>query len=131
MLVCLFVGVFGLFFARMATDYGREYNASEWELYNQSVALNTQVEDINTQLNNTGNPDSDATSFVSAFLSSGWTVLKTTFKSFGIFNTLADDTLEKANLGAGTSHFKTYLLMIAAVIFFLMAVSVIVGRDLI
>lgn len=129
LLVGLFVGVFGLFFAQMSENYSQDYNTTEHEIYLQSAALQEQIVDINDTINNANPESSDQTGFVTAFLGSGWSVLKTTFQSFSIMNTVGDAAIKNAQLGEGTGLFKAYVLGIAAVIFLFTIISVLVGRD--
>ena len=131
MLVALFVGIFSLYNSNLAVNYGQDFDESEYDIYNQSVALNEQMVSINQSLSEINPSEGTVTSFVTAFLGSGWTVLKTTFQSFDIFNTMAEATFDKLNIGAGSNMFKIYMMMIGALIFFLLITGVVVGKDLI
>lgn len=127
----LIVSTVIIYYANIADTYDQTFDSSEYDAYSQSESLDEQIADMNVTLNDLSQPDTAGDSFVTTFLGGGWKALKTTFKSFGVFRTMADTTLDKAELGDSTSNFKNYLIAMALVTFFLILIGVIVGRDLI
>lgn len=133
LVVGLFVSIFSLFYGEVSYTSGIDFDEGNYSIYDQSDALHRNLSKIDVHLfgNETTVPEQGETNFISRFIGSGWSVLKTTTGSFGIFTTLTEATIDKARLGVGTYYFKEYFYMIAFVIFLFLILSVIVGRALI
>lgn len=127
LMVGLFAGVLGLFFGGLSSSYGQDYDNTTFDEYQQFEELSVQAEELDEKLGAVGG-DATAVTWTSAFISGGYTVVKTTGQSFGTFNTMADSAIDSANLGSGTSYFKNYLLLAAFIAFVFIIVAVIVGR---
>ena len=128
LLVSIIIIGFSGYYTGIGNEYGVNYNDSKIESLNQQEELITQVAEMNQTLSQLSTPDTSATSFATTFLTSGWQVLKTTFRSFSVLNTMAGDAMDNI---PGASTYKTPILTILAVVFIFLIVGVLVGKDLI
>lgn len=129
LVVSLVVGVFSLFYASVADNYSKTYNTSNTEGYEQFSALEAQASEINTTVNQIQS-DSGVFDVVGGLLKSGYTVLKTTQSSVGIFNDMSNQAFEDSNLGPATYIFRNHLLLIVLILFIFTIVGVLVGRTI-
>lgn len=128
-LVGLVMTVMGVFYAGMADTYGQTYNKSEMSGYDRFETLSGQTSQINQSLNQLQS-DSSIVDVVGGMLKGGFTVLKTTFTSVGVFNDMTNEATDNLNLGETTNTFKNSILLIVLVIFLFTIVGVLVGRDI-
>lgn len=131
-LVGLFASVFGVFFSTIATNYGQSYDSEAFASYDKIQNITDQTQDIKEGL------DEDSTGtgvvdLVGSFLKKGFSVLKITFQSFDLIDTMADDAItqidEQAG-GSGLTLFKDAIGAIIAILFLFIIIGVLVGRVL-
>lgn len=128
-IVGLIITVLGVFYAGVADTYEKTYNSSQLAGYDRFDDLQTQTSQINSSLN-TLQSDSSAIDIIGGMLKGGFTVLKTTFTSIGVFNDMTNEAIDEAQLGDTTDTFKNTILLIALVLFLFTIVGVLVGRDI-
>lgn len=128
-LIGLIITVLGVFYANMATTYDQTYNSSTLSGYQQFETLQAQTSEINQSLNQLQS-DSNIVDVVGGMLKGGFTVLKTTYTSVGVFNTMTNQAIDDAQLGSTTTIFKNSILLIVLILFLFLIVGVIVGRDI-
>ena len=130
-LVSLFAGVFSLFYANVGDEYNppASFNSTEYEVYQQFSALSNQSDSLKENVQAGLGEQSGAFDKIRALMSSGFSVLSTTWASFGIMNSLTVVFVEKLGLGSAGALFFKYLPLIIIVIFVFILISVLVGRD--
>ena len=128
LLVGLIVTVLGVFYAGMADTYEQTYeqNLSGYDRFDE---LKAQTSEINQSLNQLQS-DSSIVDVVGGMLKGGFTVLKTTYTSIGVFNDVSNEAIDSAQLGETTSTFRNAILLIVLVLFLFTIVGVLVGRDI-
>jgi len=135
LLVGLFAGVFGVFFANISAQYGQDYNNSlfaEGGAFDKIDNITTQTATIKEGLD-TDSTNEGITDLIGGFLKKGFAVIKVTFQSFDLMNSMAGeaiDVLDEKAGGAGLSYFKEAILAIIAVLFIFIVIGVLVGRDI-
>lgn len=125
----VFVGMIitgvGLYISELENNYGGTIDDSKFTSLDKSAQIKNLTEDINEDLQGidvTSNP----LDVVGGFLKSGYTVIKVTFASFGIFTEMATTTYQEVPT---LSVYGAYLISIAFIIFIFIVISVLVGRD--
>jgi len=129
-LVGLFVSVFGVYFANVSTYYGVDYNESSLESYNKIQNISTQSQTIKEGLES-DETDAGLADLVGGFLKKGFAVLKITFQSFGLFESMTSDAITQVDekAGGGLSLFYLPLITVGVIIFIFLIISVLVGRE--
>ena len=133
-LIGLFATVFGVFFANISTQYDQEYNSSSFDSYNKIQNITTQSESIREGLETEGG-DTGLTDLIGGFLKKGFAVVKLTFQSFDLMNSMAGDAAdeidERTGGGAGiNNYFMPAIIAIISVLFIFIIISMLVGRDI-
>ena len=99
-----FIGILGLFMANMSSTYGVAYDNTSLEAYNNLQEMNELAEDIEEGSNieeKTGVID-----VIGGYFSSAYNALKITTKSMNTFDSMTDQAVEDANLGAAGDYLK-------------------------
>lgn len=126
-----FAGVFSLFLSEMHIKYGVENKSDEIAVFNKLDALQSNATSIYNRTYNIDDKDPDWTDIIGGYFSSGYTALKLTFSSFGIFADMYNYALQKAGLGEAGAYLS---MMITSIVLILIVVGVfiaaIVKRDL-
>lgn len=128
----LFVSIivigFSNYYTGISENYGLNYDNTSIGVLNKQTEIRNQIIEMNTTINQLSAPDTSATSFATAFLSSGWQVIKTTFTSFGTTTSMMNSA---SGIIPGVSNYRVMLLGLIAVAFILVIVGILVGKDLI
>lgn len=103
-----------------------DVNESELEVYNKTAELNTLAQDMNESL--TQIEQGSTVDVVGGLLTSGFTVLKTTWTSFDVYTDVTSEAVDNANLGKTAPTFKTVALLIGILLFIFAMVAVLTGR---
>jgi len=103
-----------------------DVNESDIASFNKTGELNELAGEMNESL--TKIQQGSTVDVIGGLLSSGFTVLKTTWTSFGIYTDVTSDAVDKSNLGESTSIFKTVLLLVGILLFIFAMVAVLTGR---
>ena len=127
-LVGLIVTVLGVYYGNMATSYGQTYNSSQFSGYDKLATLQEQTSEINQTLNEVQS-NSGVLDVVGGMLTGGFTVLKTTYTSIGVFNDMTNEAVDNAQLGETSSVFKNSIMLIVMLLILFIIVSVLVGKD--
>ena len=133
-LIGLFATVFGVFFANISTQYNQEYNSTSFDSYNKIQNITTQSEAIREGLETEGG-DTGLTDLVGGFLKKGFAVVKLTFQSFDLMNSMAGDAANEIDArtggGAGVNnYFLPAVMAILSILFIFIIISMLVGREL-
>jgi hypothetical protein len=125
--VGLFAGVIGLFLASTPVQGGvYAYNATLLSGYDKMTQLQDNMARMNetlTDVKQGDNPD------VGSWIGSGFTVIKTTFTSFGMFSDITNQAIEQTGMGAAGQNFRGTLLIIVLTLFFFAVIALLVGRE--
>lgn len=127
-LIGLFVTVMSLFYAELNSNYSlTTYDNSTLAVYDKLDELNEVSKDINTSL--TTVQQGNVIDVVGGLLSSGYTVLKTTWGSFNIYTTITSEAVNSANLGKSSNVFRNTALTIGFLMFMFSLIAVLTGRN--
>ena len=130
-LIGIVIGVLTIFYAEMADNYSQTYANSTFNSYDKLDDLREQTKDINQTLQKVKNTEeTNILSFASAFIASGWKVLKTTFTSFDLFTDMSEEAIDQASLGESGGYFKSGLFLIGFLIFAFSIIAVLIGREI-
>lgn len=102
--VTFFVTTFATFIADMGTRYGGSYDEEQFEAYNQSQELSSLVQELESGSNikeKTGIVD-----IIGSYMSDAISVLKISKQSFNLFDTMSDEAIENARMGALGQHLR-------------------------
>jgi hypothetical protein len=118
--------VFGYFIVDINNNYDTSINESQFDSMNNIAELNNLSKEMNSSLNQiqSNNP----LDVVGGLLTSGFTVIKTTQSSFGVYTDVTSSAIDNANLGEATSNFKIILLIIGILLFIFALVGILTGR---
>jgi len=127
-LVSLFLGVGTLMMADGATNYGVTFDDGEFQNYNKFEQLLNDTEDIRE---NTEGVSSSTTAVdrIGAFFEAGYSVIKSTFKSLDITKDIVSEGVEDANLGVTAQYFNYAAILIVAISFIFIVISLIMKKD--
>lgn len=132
-LVGLFASVFGVYFANVSTQYGQDYDNSTLSSYDKITNLSAQTEEIRSGLETEGG-DTGLTDLIGGFLKQGFAVVKITFQSFDLLNSMTTDAATELDERTGGTGISTYfvpaLLAIISILFIFIIISMLVGRDI-
>ena len=126
LIISLVVVVFGYFIVDINNNYDTSINESQFDSMNNIAELNNLSKEMNSSLNQiqSNNP----LDVVGGLLTSGFTVIKTTQSSFGVYTDVTSSAIDNANLGEATSNFKIILLIIGILLFIFALVGILTGR---
>jgi hypothetical protein len=127
LIVALFSVVFAFLITGINEGYSGSLNESQLDAYNRIDDLNTLASDLNESM--TEIEQGNAADVVGGLLSSGFTVLKTTWTSFGLYTDITSDAVDNANLGESAITFKSVALIIGILLFIFAMVGILIGRD--
>lgn len=118
---CCFIGVFGFFMAEMNTNYGVNYDNSSLESYNNLNEMSTLAEDLEagTEIKE----KTGVTDIIGGYFTDAYNVLKLTKKSFNTLDSMNNQAIEDAHLGASGNLFRIAL---SASILIIIVVGVII-----
>lgn len=123
----LIVTVISLFYANLNESYSlSNYDNSSMLAYEKMSELKSVSSDINESL--TTVQQGNIVDVVGGLLSSGYTVLKTTWSSFTIYTSVTEEAVNSANLGESTSVFKTTFLILGFLLFMFGLIAILTGR---
>lgn len=127
LIIALFTVVFAFFIGDLNNNYDEVYiNDSELDAYNKIDDINELAQDMNESLNSI--EQGSTTDIIGGLLTSGFTVLKTTWVSFGLYTDITGEAVDNANLGESTQTWKVIALLIGILLFIFAMVSVLTGR---
>ncbi len=127
LVVALFAVVFAFYITSINESMGSTYNETELDAYNKIDELNSLASDLNTSLTNI--EQGNAIDVVGGLLASGFTVIKTTWASFGLYTDISAEAIDNANLGESAITFKSVALILGILLFIFAVVSILVGND--
>jgi len=117
--VAMLISTMGYFIAEIDSEYDTgasnildKYNITQ-EIINNTEEISDSVDTVNE---GSGNIVTDFIDIVGLFFSGGWKALKTSFKSFELFNILMGDATDDIPI---LSFFAPYLISIIIVLLFL------------
>ena len=90
------------------------------EIQNLSVELNESLQQVE---------QGSAIDLIGGLITSGFTVMKTTWSSFGIYTDVMSAATDKVPLGQSTVSFKSIALMIGILLFIFAMVAILLGRE--
>lgn len=128
-LIGLIASVLTVYIGGTMTAYGVEYNETRISTFDRYAELESQASQINTTLGNLRS-DSSFTDVLGGLVSSGFSVIQTTWTSLGIFSDIFNDALDLIPSGAGSYIFRNYLLLIMFVVFMFALIGILIGRTL-
>ena len=127
--VSLFATVFATYLSGLTVNYSTSsyYNSSEYGLFDKLSDIDSTAQSINTTLTTveSGNP----VDVIGSLLTSGYTVLKTTWSSFTVYTSIVKDAGSRVNAGASTSTFIASASMIGFLLLMFALIAVLTGRD--
>lgn len=123
-LVGIFAGAIGMYYADGATKYGASYNNSSFDGYDRMSEIQAQTAQINQTITNFDG--ASTIDIIGRFLQSGYSVIKITYSSFASFIGIGEAATAQV---PGLAYFKAGLFLIAFVILIFVVVSILVGRD--
>jgi len=126
LIISLVVVVFGYLIVDINNNYDTSIDESQFDSMNNIAELNNLSKQMNSSLNQiqSNNP----LDVVGGLLTSGFTVIKTTQSSFGVYTDVTSSAIDNANLGEATSNFKIILLIIGILLFIFALVGILTGR---
>lgn len=129
--VIMVTATFGMFFADVSDNYGGNFNNQTFSDYDKLQDIKNTSQQINEsllELKETENPG--VLTFANAFISSGWTVLRTTFASVDIMTDVVTKGFTDSKISDGANFILPILLLIVFILFAFAVVSVLVGREI-
>lgn len=127
LIISLVAVVFAFFIGDMDEAYTSvDINESSLSVYNKTSELNDLASDMNESLSDM--QQGNAADVVGGLLTSGFTVLRTTWTSFGVYTDVTSEALDNANLGKSTASFKSTALIIGVLLFIFAMVGILIGR---
>jgi len=101
-------------------------NETQLETFDKIEELNSLASEMNESL--TQIQSNNPLDVVGGLLTSGFTVMKTTWTSFGVYTDVTSDAVDNANLGETSGTFKNVLLIIGILLFIFAMVGILTGR---
>ncbi len=130
MLISLTAVVVTNLFANIVTNTSVTFDNTTFIDYDKFGELQNQTVEINSTLKNIRqNEQGGVISFASAFIGSGWKLVKTTFTSFDIFTDLVATTGSKLGLSDNAGAFVAAFFFIVFVLFIFAVAGILLGRD--
>jgi len=126
LIISLVVVVFGYLIVDINNNYDTSIDETQFDSMNNIQELDNLSKKMNVSLNQiqSNNP----LDVVGGLLTSGFTVVKTTQSSFGVYTDVTNSAIDDANLGEATSTFKIVLLIIGILLFIFALVGILTGR---
>ncbi len=128
-LVSFIAGTLGLILAGSTQEYDVSYDNTSLDAYNNLQELNNLTEQIHDKQKDikekTGILD-----VIGGYFSSAYDALRITGKSINTFETVADQSVDDANLGATGSNLKTVLIAIVIILIVLALLSAIMKWEI-
>ena len=129
MIGLIFIGfitaVFGLYMTEMHKNYGVNYDNSSFEAYNQLEEMSALSEELE------GSTDislkSGETDILGGYFSGGYNAMKITKQSFNTFDTMSNQAIKDANLGAAGKYLR---IAVSSAVLILIVVAVIISAIL-
>lgn len=127
-LVALFATVLGGFYSKMASDNSvTTYDNSTMVALDKFDEINNLSKDMNKTL--TTVQSGGVSDLIGGMLTSGYTVLKTTWASVGAFTSLASSGLEGTALGESTNHFRNTAILIGFLLVMFALIGILVKKN--
>lgn len=127
LIISLVTVVFAFFLGALDESYDTvDLNDSELDAFDKVDELNELANDMNESL--TQIQQGSSIDIVGGLLTSGFTVLKTTWTSFDIYTDVTSEAVDKSNLGESAVTFKAVALILGILLFIFAMVSVLTGR---
>lgn len=127
--VGMFATIFAGYFSSLTTSYDTAsyYNSSDIALFDRTAEINENAQAINKTITTvtSGNP----IDVIGGLLTSGYTVLKTTWSSFGVYTAIVNDAGTMINAGPSTSTLFVSLGIIGFLLLMFALIAVLTGRD--
>jgi len=117
------VAIIGLFVSEMSQEYSVTYDNDSMAVYNQLQSLSNQTEQVQEGVEGI-TEKSGVIDVIGSYFSSAYRALKITTTSFNTFDTMADQAIDDANMGAAGSILKT---LIGAIVIIAIFVGVIIS----
>jgi len=126
LIISLVVVVFGYLIVDINNNYDTSIDESQFDSMNNIAEMSNLSKEMNSSLNQiqSNNP----LDVVGGLLTSGFTVVKTTQSSFGVYTDVTSSAIDDANLGESSATFKTILLIIGILLFIFALVGILTGR---
>jgi hypothetical protein len=124
-LVGMFAVVMTMYLTDGATTYNETVNTTALGNLDKTASVRNMTDSIYGELENIGTTSS-VVDIIGGFLKSGYTVIKVTFASFGLFTSAANSAFSAV---PQLSLFYTYIFVIAFIAFVFIVISILVGRD--
>lgn len=130
-LIGAFVGTLATFYAGVADSYSKTYDETTWDSYNKLANIQNTTQSVYDQIEDDANSDPSLTDLVGGFLRNGFSALKLTFQSFGLFNEMSDDAFNKIGVRTGASFtlWQVAIPLIVFILFIFAIITVLVGRE--
>jgi hypothetical protein len=129
-IICsIIVGVVGLFMAEMGTNYSVDYDNTSLEAYQNMEAMTNLSREI--EQNSNIEEKTGVLDIIGSYFTDAYNVLRITKKSYNTFDTMSNQAVEDAQLGAAGSYFKVgigAIILIAIVLGVI--ISAIVKKDI-
>lgn len=127
-IISLFVVVISIYYSGLTEKFNSDgYDETQVLIYNKTAELSQTASDINTTL--TTVQQGNAIDVVGGLLSSGYTVLKSTWQSFDMYTEVTAEAANQARLGKATNIFVNTALIIGFLLFMFAIIAVLTGRD--
>ena len=127
LIISIVVVVFGALIVSMNNNYDEVFvNETQLETFDKIEELNSLASEMNESL--TQIQSNNPLDVVGGLLTSGFTVMKTTWTSFGVYTDVTSDAVDNANLGETSGTFKNVLLIIGILLFIFAMVGILTGR---
>lgn len=114
-----------MFAGEIATNYTTDYDNSTFTGLDRTAEVKNLTQDMFDDLN-TIDTTSSVLDIVGGFLKSGYTVIKVTFASFGLFREMSGEAFTQV---PALGMFGSYLFVIAFITFVFIVISILVNRE--
>ena len=128
LVVALITVTLGLYVTGIKINYATvDYNESELGGFNKIEEIQNLSSDLNQSLQQV--EQGSVIDIVGGLITSGFTVLKTTWSSFGIYTDVVNEASDNIPLGDSGVTIKAIALMLGILLFIFAMVTVLIGRD--
>lgn len=126
LIISMVVVSFGYMIVDINDNYSTNINETQFDTMNNIDEMRTLSGEMNASLNNiqSNNP----LDVVGGLLTSGFTVIKTTQSSFGVYTDVTSDAIDNAQMGETGNTFKNIALIIGILLFIFALVGILTGR---
>lgn len=115
----------GMYISEISGNYAQTFDQGTLAGLDKTADVQNLTQDIYDDLSGI-DTTSSTLDLVGGFLKSGYTVIKVTFASFGIFTDMSTTAFSRVPV---LSVFGSYLFVIAFIAFVFIVISILVGRD--